>query len=112
MKTEQLLREAKNDVCNGGHLNKALNAILATNQPDAIFAILTELAHRSVDIGFCKALYANDPLITAAPDLLEAAIKARQTIDILWLSHHANRSDAAIESLDAAISKAKGIIRA
>lgn len=50
----------------------------------------------------------NARLISAAPDLLEAAKVAEKVIDILWISHHANRSDDALEKLRAAIAKAIG----
>lgn len=50
--------------------------------------------------------YANARLIAAAPDLLAAAFYAEKVIDILWVSHHANRSDAALEQLRTAIAKA------
>lgn len=52
--------------------------------------------------------YANARLIAAAPDLLEAARAAYKVIDILWVSHHANRSDDALEKLRAAIDRASG----
>lgn len=56
---------------------------------------------------FCgEETEANARLIAAAPDLLEAARQAEKVIDILWVSHHANRSDAALEQLRAAIAKA------
>ena len=51
---------------------------------------------------------ANARLIAAAPDLLAAAIAAEKAVNILWVSHHANRSDAVLEQLGAAIAKATG----
>jgi len=47
-----LAREVKNNLCIDGHLNKALDQILESNSPDGIFAILTHLAHRAVDMSF------------------------------------------------------------
>ena len=41
-------------------------------------------------------------------ELLEAAIEAERVIEILWASHHANRADAALDALRAAIAKATG----
>lgn len=55
-----------------------------------------------------QELAANARLIAAAPDLLEAAIQAEKVIDILWVSHHSNRTDAALDLLRAAIAKATG----
>ena len=37
--------------------------------------------------------------------ILGALEKARQTIAITWVSHHANRCDDSIEKLDAAIKE-------
>lgn len=45
-------REVKNSLCIDGHLNAALDYILSSNEPDAIFAVLTQLAHRAVDMSF------------------------------------------------------------
>lgn len=49
---------------------------------------------------------ANARLMAAGPELLGAAIDAERAIDILLVSHHANKADAALESLRAAIAKA------
>jgi hypothetical protein len=43
-------REAKNMVAETGYLNRAFNAILESNEPDAIHAHLVQLAHCTVDL--------------------------------------------------------------
>lgn len=40
-------------------------------------------------------------------DLLEALKDCERVIDILWVSHHANRADAALEKARAAIARAE-----
>lgn len=40
-------------------------------------------------------------------ELLDAAKYAKEVLGILWVSHHANRTDAAIEQIDAAIANAE-----
>lgn len=47
--SEAVSREIKNQLCIDGTLNQALDNILACHEPDAIFAMLTELAHTAVD---------------------------------------------------------------
>ena len=42
-------RIALNNICINGHLNDALDYILRSNSPDAIFNILGELARKSID---------------------------------------------------------------
>ena len=37
--------------------------------------------------------------------LIAAAIYAKEVINILWVSHHANRADHAIEAIDKAIAE-------
>ncbi len=41
-------------------------------------------------------------------ELVEVAKKAEQALDILWVSHHANRTDHALELLRSALAKAEG----
>jgi hypothetical protein len=43
-------REAKNQVCIQGHLETARNALIGNTSPDSVAAILTELAHQSVEV--------------------------------------------------------------
>lgn len=44
--------------------------------------------------------------------LLEALKDCERVIDILWVSHHANRADAALESARAAIATAESAPKA
>lgn len=46
------LVEARNQVAIEGHIDKAFNAILKSNEPDAIHCYLVELAHQAVRIGY------------------------------------------------------------
>lgn len=43
-------------------------------------------------------------------DLLEALKDCERVIDILWVSHHANRADAALEKARAAIARAEAAL--
>ncbi|MGH7462630.1 MAG: hypothetical protein ACREMA_16605 [Longimicrobiales bacterium] len=40
-------------------------------------------------------------------ELLAALQEAEKVIDILWVSHHANRADGALETIRAALAKAQ-----
>jgi hypothetical protein len=49
---EGAAREVKNRLCIEGHLNRAMNAISSTREPDVVSTILTGLAHLAVDMAF------------------------------------------------------------
>lgn len=47
-------KEIRNKVVIDGHLNAALNAVMASNEPDAIFSILGELVGQTIEIAQAK----------------------------------------------------------
>jgi hypothetical protein len=46
---DQLAQDVKNSLCIDGSINGVLDAIMQTNSPDAMMALLTGLAHQAVD---------------------------------------------------------------
>lgn len=49
--------------------------------------------------------YADARVSEATRELLDGLQQAKNALDILWLSHHANRTDAAIEKCGELIAK-------
>lgn len=56
-----------------------------------------------------QALERIDRLEKAVKELREAAIYAEKTLQILWVSHHANRTDAAVEAIQIALKNTEGL---
>lgn len=46
----------------------------------------------------------------AAQQALDALIKSKNALEVLWVSHHANRTDYAIEDIDSAIKALRAAI--
>lgn len=55
-KLAYIRQTVKNALCIDGHLNDALDSIIASNSPDGIFCTLTALSHKAVDMSFYALL--------------------------------------------------------
>lgn len=97
-------REVKNKLCIDGHLNRCLDVIWRTNEPAAMFARLTELAHTAVDLALAS--------LTQTAQAAEPAPLTRDRIREIFMAHGFTIKEGQTDLKDYVYEAAEALFRA